>query len=280
MNLEEEYKNHLALYDIPFYKESSCLAYDDSTLFCPAGMQKYKADFLNTSIQNKTVGNIQKCLRLNDLNELGDGTHFGIFQMMGLFSFRHMTVRDTINLWISFLNKISIKIDYVTIHPLMKSWKEYYSPYDIEVREDDECKWTDGNVGGYCTEFFHDNIEIGNIVNPLGTCIDVGFGFDRLNNIVNQPVQKTRLQCLYDICDELIKEGIRPSANKHGYILRKILRDIVIANGIYDHPYFVEEQKRQSMLEDKYKRLKDKYPNKSFEWWKDTHGIDLNLITP
>ena len=37
----------------------------------------------------------------------------------------------------------------------------------VLVRIDNECLWSDGNIGGYCTEFYKNDIEIGNIVNTL-----------------------------------------------------------------------------------------------------------------
>ncbi len=75
-----------------------------------------------------------------------------------------------------FLSEIGIEPDYVTIHPDCPKYKELYSYHDVTLKYDENCKWTDGDIGGYCTEFYKDGIEIGNIVNPLGTCIDVGFG--------------------------------------------------------------------------------------------------------
>ena len=80
---------------------------------------------------------------------------------------------------------LKIDVDYVTIHPdKLDEWRSLYDNYDVEVRADEECKWSDGDIGGYCTEFFKNDVEIGNIVNPLGTCIDVGFGLQRLNMFV------------------------------------------------------------------------------------------------
>ena len=62
--------------------------------------------------------------------------------------------------------------------------------FNIEIREDNECVWTDGDITGYCTEFYKDDIEIGNIVNTLDTCIDVGFGLERILFILNKEIQQ------------------------------------------------------------------------------------------
>jgi alanyl-tRNA synthetase len=278
MNIIEEYKKHCELYDIPFHIKESCLSYDDSTLFCPAGMQQFKSSFKNLEYKNKTVANVQRCLRLNDFNSLADGTHFGVFDMMGLFSFRDWKVSDAIDFWMIFLKKINAYPDYVTIHPLMKEWNRYYQYHNVEIREDTECIWSDGDIGGYCTEFYKNGIEIGNIVNPLGTCIDVGFGLERLNSFTNPVEKKDKTGCIIDVINQLIFDGIKPSNTKQGYILRKLLRQLVNLQGHSDHPFFLDEQNRQIKIMEKYKTLAPKNLGKSKEWWFDTHGVDLEFI--
>ena len=278
MNLEEEYKKHCELYDISFHKVESCLSYDDTTLFCPAGMQQFKPFFSQELYKEYAIGNIQRCLRLKDIEELGDGTQFGIFNMIGLFSFRYWTVQQAIDFWMLFLKKIGVYPDYVTIHPDKKDWAKYYTGYNLEISEDPECIWSDGEIGGFCTEFYKDGVEIGNIVNPLGTCIDVGFGYERLDSFVNPSKPKSKTECMSDIINQLILEGIRPSNKEHGYILRKLLRQFINDEGRLDHPFFVEEKERQSKILEKYHRIGPKHKDKSKEWWFDTHGVDLNLI--
>ena len=84
--------------------------------------------------------------------------------MMDLFSFRELSVPQAIRFWLEFLDQINALPDYVTIHPeRMAEWSGFI----------------------FCTEFYKNGIEIGNIVNPLGTCIDVGFGLERLDMIVH-----------------------------------------------------------------------------------------------
>ena len=41
-----EFKKHCSEYGIPFEELPSIKSYDEDTLFCPAGMQKYKNNFL------------------------------------------------------------------------------------------------------------------------------------------------------------------------------------------------------------------------------------------
>ena len=72
-NIEQIYQNFCKKKGIKFQLDENVKSYDDTTLFCPAGMQQFKDRFKNPD--NTTVANIQSCIRLNDLEEIGDGTH-------------------------------------------------------------------------------------------------------------------------------------------------------------------------------------------------------------
>lgn len=256
----------------------SVIPHDDTTLFCCSGMQQYKSKFKDQNYKC-TISNIQPCIRLNDLEEIGDSTHFLYFNMMGFFSFREWTVKRTIDFWMSFINKIGLKVDYVTIHPDKKEWKDFYIEYNVEVKEDLECTWTDGDLGGYCTEFYVNGIEIGNIVNCNGDCIDVGFGLERLDMLVNNKT-KDEISVLKETIEKIIESGYVPGPKQQGYILRKLLRLLYVKGGSIDHEFFVKEKERQERLVRKYSLLKQKHKDKSKEWWYGTHGIDLNEMGP
>jgi hypothetical protein len=57
-----------------------------------------------------------------------------------------------------------------------------------------------------------------------------------------------------------------------------------LANVLINNPEFIaalcEEGviERQSKIISRYLKIKDKHPDKTAEWWYDTHGIDLTLI--
>lgn len=263
---------------IEFENVNSVSPYEDSTLFCPAGMQKYKGEFKDLSIIGKTICNIQPCIRLNDMEEIGDGTHLLYFNMIGLFSFRGMTVKQTIDFWVEFITQtLKLELDYVTIHPdKMEDWINYYD--SVEVRPDEECIWSDGEMGGYCTEFYVDGIEIGNIVNTNGDSIDVGFGYERLEQLYFKTQPKSRGDVLKETTLKIIDSGYRPSHNGQGYVLKKLLRTLVLEGLEIEHEYFYSEKTRQEKLVLRYNKLKDKHKGKSKEWWFDTHGIDLDLM--
>lgn len=256
--------------------DNSVKPYDDTTLFCPAGMQQFKSKFKDLNCK-ETISNIQSCIRVNDIEEIGDGSHLLYFNMIGLFSFRQWTVPQTIQFWMDFLQKIGINPDYVTIHPDKPEWKEYYLKYNIEVRYDEGCLWSDGEIGGYSTEFYKSDIEIGNIVNPLGDCIDVGFGLERLELVLTGK-SRTKEETLKESVMKIIESGFRPTSTGSGYVLRKLLRLLYQNNIELDHPFYIEEKVRQEEIVSRYNKLKHRFRFKSKEWWWNTMGIDLDLL--
>lgn len=238
-------------------------------------MQQYKPLFSDPLCKG-TISNTQSCLRLGDLDEIGDGTHFLYFEMLGLFSFRQMSVGEGIDFWLEFLSQIGAWPDHVTIHPeKMAEWKPLYRGR-VPILPDEDCTWSDGTVNGYCTEFYKDGIEIGNIVNPLGTCLDVGFGLERLDLVVNHIKPENPEQILKEAILKIIDSGYRPSNKEQGYVLRKLLRRLVLMGGMMDHPFFDEETQRQERLRLLYERLRKRHGHRSREWWFDTHGIELS----
>ncbi len=273
MDISNEYGNFCKDHNIVFQIDSSISSYDETTLFCPAGMQQFKNKFKNPD--KSTISNIQSCLRINDLNEIGNGFHSLYFNMMGLYSFDQKTLNWTIDFWMEFLNSINITPDYVTIHPDKKDWSKFYP--NVDVRYDSECIWSDGDIGGYCTEFYKNGIEIGNIVNPLGNCIDVGFGKERLEYILSGK-EKSKSDVLVETISKIINDGFVPSNTRHGYVLRKLLRMSYKDGILIDHPFYELEVQRQLKINDKWNNLKEKHKDKPSEWWFDTHGIDLSLM--
>jgi alanyl-tRNA synthetase len=279
MNVREEYKKYCEEKGIPFESIESVKPYDESTLFCPAGMQKYKDTFSST-VCGITKANIQACIRMNDFDEIGDATHLLHFNMMGLFSFREMSVEQAIDFWMEFVEeRLGLLVDNATVHPdKYNDWARYHHAHALPVGKDEECKWSDGEIGGYCTEFYIGGVEIGNIVNPLGTCIDVGFGLERLQAIIDNTPAKSKEQSLIDAIQVILDSGYKPGPKQQGYVLRKLLRALNKLGGTMDHPIFIAEQERAVKVWEKYERLRDKHPDKPKEWWYDTHGVDLEEV--
>ncbi len=301
MNIATEYKKFCLSKGIQFQLDDKVNPYDDSTLFCPAGMQQFKSDFSNPDIKNTTIANIQSCIRLNDYDEIADGTHLICFNMIGLFSFRDKSLQYAIDFWMEFISQIlKLKVNYVTIHPdKIDEWSKYYLKHNVEIKSDPECTWSDDSKSAYCTEFYINDIEIGNIVNPNGDCIaqciaqgivqciaqciDAGFGYERLDHLVNGVRLDNRQSILKDGIKKIINSGYMPGPNKQGYILRKIIKDYQLRGGIFsedevEYKIFMNEKRRYEKSMSKYQRLVKKHSDKPKEWWHHTHGIDLDLI--
>jgi alanyl-tRNA synthetase len=263
---------------ITFQVDKSVSSYDETTLFCPAGMQQFKPQFKDTSITNVTQANIQACLRMSDLDSVGDGTHFLCFDMMGLFSFRGLSVKQAIDFWMEFLATLKLKPDYVTIHPDKSEWAAFYNEYNVEIRKDPECVWSDGELSGYCTEFYINQVEIGNIVNICGDCIDVGFGLERLENIVNGLQPDSDLNIISDAIQKLLDAKYIPGPKAQGYVLRRLIRALYKKGGTMNNVFFASEKFRQEEIQKKYLKFKERHGDKPKEWWYDTYGIDLDLV--
>ena len=61
---------------------------DPTVLFTVAGMQPFKAYYANPSLAPaRRLVTVQRCIRTNDIEEVGDDTHFTVFEMLGNFAF-------------------------------------------------------------------------------------------------------------------------------------------------------------------------------------------------
>lgn len=262
---------------IPFTLENSVRSPDESTLFCTAGMQRFKTLFTDEQYVG-TTANIQRCLRTNDLDEIGDATHYLSFSMIGLFSFREMTLADAIDFWLSFLERLDLLPDHVTIHPdRLDAWTLLYRGR-VPVIADPDCQWSDGTLRSYCTEFYRDGVEIGNIVHPLDTCIDSGFGLERIANLLEQREAPNTVEILRDAIDAIIDAGFRPGPKQQGYVLRRLIRRFLREGGSHSHIFVQDEQQRLDRTHARYSRLQRRHADMPAEWWWDTHGIDLEEV--
>lgn len=263
-----------------FHINSSVKSPDDTTLFTTSGMQQFKPLYSNQEYTN-TFTNIQQCLRINDLDEIGDGTHFLKFEMIGLFSFRQWTLKKAIDFMYSFVNKLGIIPDYVTIHPdKFEDWKDLYSEYGVEIRLDSECVWSDGSIGGYCTEFYKNDVEIGNIVNTMDTCIDVGFGLERLLEVTGSLTPKTKLDILEETALLLIDDGVMLGHNKKEYILKKLITESIfhgsqVSNEFFDRIRFNQEKAYTIYMR---KRNHKRFVDKDGVFWMDTYGFNISRM--
>lgn len=253
-------------------------------------MQNLKDRF--TSLDKTKEASIQSCVRTNDLDLIGDGTHLSLFQMIGNFSFGNNDYEDSCKMWHDIIQDLSIKIDYVTCHPSQKDHKLIFQKLGYRIKEDVDCQWSDGEIGGYCCEMFVGDLEIGNMVNTLGHSVDVGFGLERLLQVVEDKsrvdessiFQKFENNILRDhvrLLDILFKNEIKPGTNGRNYICRKVLRRVIFElydlklkgiNFSFDHWIDSEFLKKNKAIENGKKFFK-KFKDKDDSFWWDTFGL-------
>lgn len=265
------YRQHCLRYSLPFTVNDSVLSPDRSTLFTTSGMQKHKPTFLSPPHPH-TLGDIQHCLRLNDLEEIGDGTHYLDFYMLGLFSFNEWSVQQGVDFWMEFCRSVGVLPDTVTIHPDCPHWRCLYDNHTVQVKFDPDCQWSDGTIGGYCTEFYKDGVEIGNIVNPLGQHLDCGFGLERLEMFVSPSPTPPSQEVLVRTIGVLLDSGVVPSNSQQGYVLRKLIRK-GMGGVLPSHPLVDKELKRVERIRQNIPQWLKKHPTSPPEFFWETYGI-------
>ena len=80
---------------------------DTSTLFTGSGMQQFKPFFTGAATPPSTrVTTVQKCVRVKDIDEVGDFSHCTFFEMLGNFSFGDYFKSDVIPWTWEFLTRV------------------------------------------------------------------------------------------------------------------------------------------------------------------------------
>lgn len=286
------------------YPSSSLVPDDPSLLLANAGMNQFKEYYQGTKTM-KEIGacSCQKCLRTNDIDNIGDARHLSFFEMLGNFSFGGYTKANAIEWAYEFITSpehLGLPKDrlYMTVfkddEEAIELWHEQGVPYDHISRLGEEDNfWAAGPTGpcGPCSEIYYDRgpeygcgkpgctvgcdcdryIEIwnnvfsqfdndghGNYTELKQKNIDTGMGLERLacvvqgvgslfdvdtvRNITNKVSEiagkhygdsdKTDVS-LRVITDHIrstvmmICDGVIPSNEGRGYVLRRLLRRAV-----------------------------------------------------
>ena len=108
MNIKDEFikyfvsKGHIEIPSAPLIPEN-----DPSVLFNTAGMQPLIPYLMGkTHPEGKRLCDAQKCVRLTDLDEIGDKTHHTFFEMLGNWSLGDYFKKESINFSFEFLTKV------------------------------------------------------------------------------------------------------------------------------------------------------------------------------
>ncbi len=288
-----EDKGHLRL------RSSSLVPKDPTLLFTAAGMVPLKAYYLGEEEPpRRRITTVQKCLRTNDIDNVGYTTrHHTFFEMLGNFSIGDYFKEEAIPWSYEFVTKVlhlpKEKL-WITIYKddeeSKEIWKKVGIPEEriVPLGEDDNF-WTMGPVGpcGPCSEIYYDRgaktpdeekqlpgdegerfLEFWNLVftqydrQPDGRLeplprknIDTGMGLERITSILEgvetdfetdlfmpiifeieklsgdkyqtDPIKDRSFRAISDhirAISFLIADGLVPSNEKRGYVLRRLIR--------------------------------------------------------
>ena len=260
---------------------------DKTTLFVCSGMQNLKPRFESTLVDR--YSSIQKCIRLQDIELVGDSSHISSFEMIGSFGFNTSDYGTHISIWDKVLYDLGIKkkVTHVTFHEdsnvkHKQKWEKL--GYNL-IQDNNSCYWSDGNIGGYCFEVFIGDLEIGNLVNPLKISTDVGFGMERLVSVLeNKPINETSLfdPSLDPLSRDYIKtlrllrdNNIQPGAKGPHSICKKLVRTLLKNN--IEIPEFSDWFSLEKILiskkEDILKKEFCNWNSKPESYWFETFGI-------
>lgn len=250
-------------------------------------MQLFKSQFRQP---NGTVdGTIQRCLRTNDLDEVGDGRHLTSFEMVGNFSFGGPSYDTSIELWHVVLRQLRLPVTHITVHPSRDDHRQLWERRGYTVRPDPECVWTDGDIGGYSTEVYVGELEIGNLVNTLEVSTDVGFGLERVLQVVEgtdrvdqtslfdqrfSPVERDHVRTL----SWLWEQGIGPGPRGRGYVVRRLLRRVLHTlpadrPSVVFEPWLDQERQLRDTGFKTGRRLMRRHSHQPDSWWWETCGL-------
>ena len=151
------------------YPSSSLVPSDPSLLLANAGMNQFKEYYQGIKTM-KEIGatSCQKCLRTNDIDNIGDSRHLSFFEMLGNFSFGGYTKRDACTWAMEFISSpehLGLPLDrlYFTVFTdddeAIEIWKSLGVAEDHITRLGEEDNfWAAGSTGpcGPCSEIYFD----------------------------------------------------------------------------------------------------------------------------
>lgn len=151
------------------YPSSSLVPSDPSLLLANAGMNQFKEYYQGIKTM-KEIGatSCQKCLRTNDIDNIGDSRHLSFFEMLGNFSFGGYTKRDACTWAMEFISSpehlgLPLVRLYFTVFTdddeAIEIWKSLGVAEDHITRLGEEDNfWAAGPTGpcGPCSEIYFD----------------------------------------------------------------------------------------------------------------------------
>ena len=267
---------------------------DTSTLFVCSGMQPHKERFRQRD--GGRIATLQSCLRTDDIDLVGDSSHLTYFEMLGNFSFGNHDYADSVDLWHSLVVDLALPVTTVHVHPDRPDHTRLWTALGYDIVDDLDCTWSDGGIGGHCCELYCGDLEVGNLVNPDGGSTDVGFGFDRMMQVIEgassvsgtslfrasvNPILADHERAVLALQDNGIAPGNKGRAYVCRRLLRRMLRLIDRERFAFDDWLHAERQLQDSALRQA-RRMWRKHHAKPVDWWWETMGIlpeEVELIS-
>jgi alanyl-tRNA synthetase len=249
-----------------------------------SGMQRVKHRF---PLRDRgRLSSLQSCVRTNDLDLVGDGSHLSYFEMLGNFSFGNDDYSSSVEMWDEIVRRLSLPITSVHVHP-QSPHRPLWERLGYVVLDDEECVWKAENIGGYCCEMYVGSLEVGNLVNTLDHSTDVGFGWERMLQVLEgkQRVDDTSLFrrdldfVLRDhirTLESFWRNGVEPGNKGRGYVCRRLLRRMLMRtneSSFCFKDWLESERQKREVIFSKVKKLFHKHGDKSDDWWWSTFGI-------
>ncbi|MDO4537612.1 MAG: alanine--tRNA ligase-related protein, partial [Coriobacteriales bacterium] len=154
------------------YPSSSLIPEDPSLLLANAGMNQFKEYYQGLRTMREIGAcSCQKCLRTNDIDNIGDARHLSFFEMLGNFAFGGYTKEDAIRWAMEFCTEpehLGLPLDrlYFTVFTdddeSIGLWQKYGAdPTHITRLGADDNFWAAGPTGpcGPCSEIYFDQGE-------------------------------------------------------------------------------------------------------------------------
>ena len=154
------------------YESSSLIPDDPSLLLSNAGMNQFKEYYQGLKTMREVGAcSCQKCLRTNDIDNIGDSRHLSFFEMLGNFAFGGFSKEEAIEAALEFCtdpNHLGLPMDrlYFTVFTdddeSAELWQKYGAAASHITRLGaDDNFWAAGPTGpcGPCSEIYFDQGE-------------------------------------------------------------------------------------------------------------------------
>ncbi|MBR3210231.1 MAG: alanine--tRNA ligase [Bacilli bacterium] len=169
MNIREEYIKYFESKDHKWIPSSPIVPENDPTvLFNTAGMQPLVPYLMGQKHPyGKRLCDYQKCVRLTDLDEIGDKAHHTFFEMLGNWSLGDYFKKESIGYSFEFLTKIlGISVDRLAV--TVYAGDDKIEPDDVSAKI-----WHDLGISSDRIAYLSDNFWIAGDSGPCGSDTEI-----------------------------------------------------------------------------------------------------------